>query len=235
MVDDIKKIKAEDKQEDLEKEVQEVKAGKIEITEMPALPETLEKVEEEALPVETAAVVAGAPKADRGRGGHGGHGGQGGGRGERRGGRGGGREADSEFEQKIVDLARVTRVMAGGKRMRFRACVAIGDRKGRVGLGMAKGQDVTMAIGKAVTKAKKDMVTVPFKNETIPFAVTEKFKAAQIILKPAAKGKGIIAGGALRIVLELAGVPNVAAKILGTNNKVTNAKAIMLAFKRLAG
>ncbi|KKR08542.1 MAG: 30S ribosomal protein S5 [Parcubacteria group bacterium GW2011_GWC2_39_14] len=132
-----------------------------------------------------------------------------------------------EFEQKIVDLARVTRVMAGGKRMRFRACVALGDKKGRVGFGLAKGADVTIAVTKAVNKAKKDLIQIPIINETIPHQIVFKKGAALILLKPAPKGTGIKAGGAMRIVLELAGVPNVVGKILGTNNKVSNVKALI--------
>lgn len=143
--------------------------------------------------------------------------------------RGGAMKPESEFEQKIIDLARVTRVMAGGKRMRFRACVAIGDKKGRVGYGLAKGADVTIAVNKAVTKAKKTMIAIPIVNETIPHQIHYKFKAAKLLMKPAPKGTGIKAGGAMRVMLELAGVPNIVGKILGTGNKVTNVKALMIA------
>ncbi len=138
-----------------------------------------------------------------------------------------------EFEQSIIDLARVTRVMAGGKRMRFRACVAIGDGKGKVGIGIAKGADVTLAINKAVNRAKKKMIVVPIVNETIPHEIREKFKAARIMLKPAPSGTGVKAGGTMRVLLELAGVPNVVGKMMGTGNKVTNVKATMNAFERL--
>lgn len=134
-----------------------------------------------------------------------------------------------EFEQKIVDLARVTRVMAGGKRMKFRACMVIGDKKGRVAIGIAKGVDVAMAISKSVTKAKKGLINVPIVDGTIPHQVEIKFKAAKLLIKPGKKGSGIKAGGVLRIVLELAGVKDVVAKILGTNNKVNNAKAAIMA------
>ena len=134
----------------------------------------------------------------------------------------------SEFEQRIIDLARVTRVMAGGKRMRFRACVAIGDRQGRVGIGLAKGADVTLAINKAVNKAKKEMITVPIVKGTIPHRILIKHQAAEILLKPAPLGTGVKAGGALRMVLELAGVPNIVAKILGCNNKINNVRALIL-------
>ena len=134
-----------------------------------------------------------------------------------------------EFEQKIVDLARVTRVMAGGKRMKFRACMVIGDKNGRVGVGLAKGADVSMAISKSVTKAKKNMVSVPLVGSTIPHEVYIKNKSARIMLRPAKKGSGIKAGGVVRIVLELAGVRDVVAKIFGASNKINNANATILA------
>ncbi len=138
-----------------------------------------------------------------------------------------------EFEQKIIDLARVTRVMAGGKRMRFRACVAVGNKKGKIGIGLAKGADVTMAISKAVNQAKKDMVDVPLVNETIPHEVNRKTGAAYLMMKPARVGRGIIAGGSTRIVMELAGVHNVVCKNLGTTNKVNNAKCVLDALRLL--
>lgn len=138
-----------------------------------------------------------------------------------------------EFEQKMIDIARVTRVMAGGKRMRFRACVAIGNRKGRVAIGLAKGADVTLAVTKAVNKAKKDFIDVPIVNETIPHEVYQKFGAAKILFRPAKKGRGIIAGGVVRIVLELSGIKNVTSKILGTGNKVNNVKCAIEALKSL--
>lgn len=138
-----------------------------------------------------------------------------------------------EFDQKIVDIARVTRVMAGGKRMSFRACVAIGDRKGRVAIGIAKGADVTIAVNKAVNKAKKEWITVPMVNDTIPHEIYYKHGAAKILLKPARRGKGVIAGGAARMVLELAGVKNVTSKILGTNNKVNIVKGLLVALQNI--
>lgn len=142
-------------------------------------------------------------------------------------------ERRDEFEQRILDIARVTRVMAGGKRMRFRACVAIGDKKGRAGVALGKGADVTIAVNKAVNRAKKDLVTVPMVNETIPHEIIHKYGAAKILFKPAGKGKGVIAGGIVRIILELAGVRNISSKILGTNNKVTNAKCTIEALRHL--
>ncbi|HTK05224.1 MAG TPA: 30S ribosomal protein S5 [Candidatus Eisenbacteria bacterium] len=149
------------------------------------------------------------------------------------GGRGRGKFEDKEFDQRILELARVTRVTKGGKRMRFRACVIIGDRKGRVGFGLAKGLDVQASVQKAATQAKKKLITVPIVQETIPHAVHMKFAAASLILMPAPKGTGIKAGGAVRVVLELAGVPNASAKILGSNNKINNTKATFNALKAL--
>ncbi len=138
-----------------------------------------------------------------------------------------------EFEQRIIDLARVTRVMAGGKRLRFRVCMVIGDRNGRIGFGVAKGADVALAISKAVAHAKKNIIEVPLVNETIPHRTLVDFKSAQVLFKPAPVGTGIIAGGAVRQVLELAGVPNVVAKILGCNNKINNVKAAFKAFEQM--
>lgn len=143
------------------------------------------------------------------------------------------RERDSEFDQKVLDLARVTRVTAGGKRMRFRACIIIGDRKGRVGYGIAKGLDVQAAIQKASTQAKKRVVTIPLVDETIPHEVRAKFGSAMLLLKPAVRGNGIKAGGALRVVLELAGVPNIVGKTLGSSNKINNVRAAFQAVQLL--
>jgi small subunit ribosomal protein S5 len=142
-------------------------------------------------------------------------------------------ETDKEFEQQIIDLARVTRVTSGGKRMRFRACVAIGDHNGRIAMGVAKGADVTIAVNKAKTQAKKHLITVTMRKNTIPHEVHEKFGAARIILKPAPLGTGIIAGGAVRIILELAGVKDVVGKILGSKSKINNVKATINALSRL--
>ncbi|MEA3463548.1 MAG: 30S ribosomal protein S5 [Patescibacteria group bacterium] len=133
----------------------------------------------------------------------------------------------------MIDIARVTRVMAGGKRMRFRVCIAIGDKKGRVAIGLAKGKDVAIAVAKSVNKAKKNFITVPIVNNTIPHEVYQKLGAAKVLFKPARKGRGIIAGGAVRIVLELAGIKNVTSKILGTSNKVNNVKCTIEALKSL--
>ena len=121
--------------------------------------------------------------------------------------------------------------MAGGKRMSFRACVVIGDRKGRVGVGVGKGADVSMAIAKGTKRAEKNFIVVPIVNETIPHRIEQKSGAAIIMLKPAPAGTGIRAGGAVRVVLELAGVPNAVGKIFGSKNKLNNARATILALQ----
>lgn len=140
---------------------------------------------------------------------------------------------EREFDQKIIDLSRVTRVMAGGKRMRFRACVVLGDHKGRVGLGIGKGADVSLAISKASAEAKRDMIVVPIWEDTLPHEVAMKYGAAKILLKPAPRGTGVIAGGAVRSVLDLGGIPNVVGKMLGSRNKINNARAAVNALRAL--
>ena len=144
-------------------------------------------------------------------------------------------EEEKEWEQRIVDLARVTRVTGGGKHLRFRACVLIGNKKGQFGFGLSKGADVAIAVAKAVRQAKKNLVTVPLKNETIPYSAQAKFSASVVLIKPAPQGTGIKAGGALRIIFELAGVPNVVGKILGSKNKFNNIKAAIKAIEQLKG
>ncbi|MEK7105698.1 MAG: 30S ribosomal protein S5 [Patescibacteria group bacterium] len=160
-----------------------------------------------------------------------------GGQGGRGGGRGGNKRREvrepREYDQKILDLSRVTRVTAGGKRMRFRVCLIIGDHLGQVGYGVTKGADVQISVEKAVRAAKKKLMRIPLINETIPFAVKAKFGASEIILMPAPKGTGLKAGGAVRSVLELAGVPNAVSKILGSSNKINTVKATFDALHQL--
>lgn len=141
----------------------------------------------------------------------------------------------SEFLEKVLDVRRVTRVTAGGKRFRFRATVVIGDEKGRVGVGLAKGADVAQAVEKSKRDAQKKLIKIILKeNRTIPYEVEAKYSAAWVRLKPAKAGHGLIAGGAARVVLELAGVKDISAKILGrTMNKLTNALATIEALKKL--
>lgn len=139
-----------------------------------------------------------------------------------------------EFKYKVLDLRRVTRVVAGGKRFRFRATVVAGDEKGRVGVGLGKGADVAQSVDKAKRDAQKNIFVVPLKNGTIVHEVMAKFSAARVLLKPAVTGHGLKAGGAVRVVLSLAGVRDITAKCLGrTPNKLTNALATIEALKKL--
>jgi len=140
----------------------------------------------------------------------------------------------TEFDQKTLDIRRVTRVVAGGKRFSFRTAIVIGNRDGQVGIGLANGLDVASSIDKAVRDAKKNLILVRRDNQTIPHEVEAKFSSARVIFKPAKIGRGIIAGGPVRIVCELAGIENVTAKILSkTKNKLNNALVAIEAFKLL--
>jgi len=166
----------------------------------------------------------------------GGRGGEGGGQGGRRGGHRQRRdefEVKSEYDEKNLEVARVTRVTKGGKRMRFRALTVIGNRKGRVGFGTGKGVDFPGSTGKAAAQARKSLITVPMKNGTIPHSIRVKYAAAEVLLNPAPRGTGIKAGGPVRVVLELAGVGNITAKILGSKNKINNVKAVFKALSEL--
>ncbi len=140
-----------------------------------------------------------------------------------------------EFKEKMLDLRRVTRVVAGGKRFRFRATLVIGDEKGRVGIGVAKGLDVQQSLAKAKSAAKKNIITIQIRDgRTIAHEVYAKFSAAKVLLKPASVGHGLRAGGAVRSVLALAGVKDATAKCLGrTPNKLTNALATLEALRKL--
>ncbi|MEK9181301.1 MAG: 30S ribosomal protein S5 [Patescibacteria group bacterium] len=138
-----------------------------------------------------------------------------------------------EFEQNVVEVTRVTRVVAGGKRMRFRALVVLGDKKGKVGMAVKKGADVSEAVNKAVTAAKKGMIKFPLVNGTIPHQVRSKYKACAVLLKPARPGTGVIAGGSIRAVVEVAGISDIVAKMLGSSNKINNVKAVFAALQSL--
>lgn len=139
----------------------------------------------------------------------------------------------SEFREEVLQIDRVTRVVKGGRRLRFRATVVVGNEKGKVGIGMGKSNEVVGAIQKAIRQAKKDMVTVPLHNGTIPHEVKIKFKSARILLMPASLGTGVIAGGAVRKIAELCGIRNLLSKMFGCSNRVTNAKATMMALDKL--
>lgn len=141
----------------------------------------------------------------------------------------------SEFDQKVLDIRRVARVVAGGRRFSFRATVVIGNRKGKVGVGVAKGPDVTQAVEHAVYQARKNIAVIPITpSGSIAHEVVAKFSAARVILKPRPPGSGIIAGGAVRAVAELAGIKNISSKIISrTPNKLTNAMAALEALRQL--
>jgi len=140
----------------------------------------------------------------------------------------------SEFDQKVLDMARVTRVVAGGRRFSFRATVGLGNKKGKIGVGIGKGLDVSQAVEKAVADAKKNMMVVVLKEGTIPHEVEAKYAAAKVFLKPAPKGKGLVAGGAIRAICSLAGIENITAKIISkSTNKLNNAQATLEALKKL--
>ena len=140
-----------------------------------------------------------------------------------------------EFKEKVLDMRRVTRVTAGGKRFRFRCTLVLGDERGRVAIGVAKGVDVQQAVAKAKSDAKKNMITVSLKDQrTIAHEVMSKYSAAKVLIKPASAGHGLRAGGAVRFVLAFAGIKDATAKILGrTPNKLTNAMATVEALKML--
>ncbi|MDP3093467.1 MAG: 30S ribosomal protein S5 [bacterium] len=157
-------------------------------------------------------------------------------RGERRTGfaRGSFSKPVSEFDSKLLDLARVTRVTAGGKHMRFRAVVVAGNKKGKVGVGVSKGSDVQQAVEKATRIARKHLIEVPIVNDTIPHEVFAKYGPARILLKPQRQGRGLVAGGTIRTICLLAGIKNISSKILGrTGNKLNNARATIEALEKL--
>lgn len=138
-----------------------------------------------------------------------------------------------EFEETVVEINRVSKKTQGGNQMRFSALVVVGDKKGRIGVGMGKAPDVVSGIQKAISYAKKHLVKVPMKGNTIPYEIRVKYGAAQVLLKPAPSGSGIIAGGAVRAVLEVSGIKDVVAKMLGSNNKPANVYAVIEALKKL--
>lgn len=141
-----------------------------------------------------------------------------------------------DYEQRLIDLRRVARVVAGGRRFSFRATLVLGNKKGEVGLGSAKGADTALAIEKAVRRAKKSMAKFPItKDGSIPHFVGAKFSSAFVILRPAKKGRGLVAGSSVRAVLELAGYKNVTAKVVSrSKNKLNNAKATISALRKLS-
>lgn len=137
------------------------------------------------------------------------------------------------FEEKVIQINRISKKTKGGNKVRFSALTVVGDKRGRVGIGLGKSQDVASAIAKAINFAKKRLIDVPLKNGTIPHEIRIKKGAAQIILRPAPAGSGIIAGGAVRSIVEAAGIRNISSKILGTSNKASNIYATFEALSNL--
>lgn len=176
-----------------------------------------------------AATQGGAPQNNRGpRGGQGGRGGNN--RGPRR------DQAPQEpkqFEELVINIDRVSRVVKGGRRFRFKALVVVGDRKTKVGVGVAKGQDVQTAVQKATDIAKKNLIVIPIVNETIPHENEVKYSGARVLLKPAAPGTGIIAGGVVRSIIGVTGIRNLLSKSLNSTNKVNIAYATIEALRGL--
>jgi small subunit ribosomal protein S5 len=141
--------------------------------------------------------------------------------------------AESPWAEQVISIDRVARVVKGGRRFRFRALVAVGDGKTKVGIGISKGADVQTAITKAMAVAKKNVIKIPIKQGTIPHEITVRHRGAIVMLKPAAPGTGVIAGGTVRSVLDVSGIANILSKSLGSNNKINNAYATIEALRSL--
>jgi small subunit ribosomal protein S5 len=178
----------------------------------------------------------GGPGGPPGQGGRGGGPGGPGGRGRDNrsgGGRGGRGGRDSEFQDRVVEIRRVAKVVKGGRRFNFSALVVVGDGKGRVGAGLGKANTVPAAIQKGQDRAKRNMFQVPMRNTTIPHEVIGKFESSDVLLKPASEGTGVIAGGGVRAVLELAGIKDVLTKALGSTTSVNLVQATVEGLQRL--
>jgi len=136
------------------------------------------------------------------------------------------RDNEKEFVEKLITLNRTAKVVKGGRRFSFSALVVVGDKNGKIGFGFGKANDVSEAIRKSVDRAKRDMVTIPIKKNTIPHSVCGKYKATTVFLKPAAPGAGIIAGGPVRAILEAGGISDVLSKCVGSRNSMNIVRAV---------
>lgn len=141
---------------------------------------------------------------------------------------------DNQFAHEVLEISRVVRVVKGGRRFRFRASVIVGDRAGKLGFGISKSKDVQQAIQKAQAQAMKKIVTVQVVDGTITHEVTAKFKGAEILLKPARPGTGVIAGGVIRTIADLAGIKDLVSKRYGSVSRISNARAVLKALQHVA-
>ncbi|KKS03448.1 MAG: 30S ribosomal protein S5 [candidate division WWE3 bacterium GW2011_GWF2_41_45] len=140
-----------------------------------------------------------------------------------------------EIEEKVLEIRRVSKKTKGGNTIAFAVLAIVGNNNGRVGVGYGKAPDVASSINKAIGKAKKSMVEIKLNGPTISHEVLAKYESAKVFLKPAPKGTGVIAGGAVRAVLELAGIKDISAKMIGANNKISNVRCTLKALKKLKG
>jgi small subunit ribosomal protein S5 len=143
------------------------------------------------------------------------------------------RQENKEYQEKVVKIRRVSKKTTGGNYVTFSALVVVGDKKGKVGIGLGRSLEVPPAIQKAISYAKKHMINVPMRNKTIPHEVRVKFRAARILLKPAPEGTGLKVGSVTRVILDLAGVENASGKIIGSRNQIVNTYAVMKALSLL--
>lgn len=143
-------------------------------------------------------------------------------------------DGQSDLEQKVLQISRVSRTVSGGRRMRFRALVILGDKKGKIGMGIGKGTEVALAVQKATHKARKNMLSIIITDTgTIPHEINSSYGSARIIMRPASEGTSIIAGNTIRSIAEVAGIRNLVAKIIGSSNKINNAYATIIALQQL--
>ncbi|MEK7597477.1 MAG: 30S ribosomal protein S5 [Patescibacteria group bacterium] len=143
------------------------------------------------------------------------------------------RQENKEYQEKVVKIRRVSKKTTGGNYVTFSALVVVGNKKGKVGIGLGRSLEVPPAIQKAISYAKKHMINVPMRNKTIPHEVRVKFKAARILLKPAPEGTGLKVGSVTRVILDLAGIENASGKIIGSRNQIANTYAVMKALSML--